>query len=489
MPEGTSIEKTATVTKKVEDWLKTQKEAKIVTSYIGGGAPRFFLPYAPELPDPSFSKIVVATANDNARDVLELHLRERIANGLSPDARIRVLQFVFGPYTHYPVMFRIMGPDNDRLREIAAQVEGVMRANPNTRVVNSDWGDQSPTVHFVLDQNRLQLIGLTPTDAALQLQFLLTGVPVTQVREDIRIVELVARSSGQQRLDPARLGDLSLTNRDGKLLPLSQIGHVEVRSEDPILRRRDRVPTITVQSDIAQGAQPPQVSMEVQKALEPLIAKLPDGYHIEVGGNIEESKKANDALAPIFPVMVLLTLFVLVVQTRSLSGMTLVFLTAPLGLIGTVPALLISGQPFGFNAILGLIGLAGILMRNTLILVEQIHENQKEGLTPYHAVVEATVQRSRPVILTALAAVLAFIELTSSVFWGSMAYVLVGGTFVGTALILIFLPALYSIWYRIKPPLDGTEKREVTPEVEAHPSLVGALASVNINAADGSPAR
>ncbi len=441
MPEGTSIETTAAVTKKVEDWLKNQKDAKIVTSYIGGGAPRFFLPYAPELPDPSFSKIVVATSSDSARDELEQHLRERIASGLAPEARIRVLQFVFGPYTHYPVMFRVMGPDIDRLREVASQVEAVMLANPNTRVVNSDWGERSPTVHFVLDQNRLQLIGLSPSDAALQLQFLLTGVPVTEVREDIRTVELVARSSGKQRLDPARLGDLSL-----------------------------------------------QVSMEVQKALEPIIAKLPEGYHIEVGGNIEESKKANDALAPIFPVMMLLTLFVLVVQTRSLSGMTLVFLTAPLGLIGAVPALLLFGQPFGFNAILGLIGLAGILMRNTLILVEQIHENQKEGLTPYHAVVEATVQRSRPVILTALAAVLAFIELTSSVFWGSMAYVLVGGTFVGTALILLFLPALYSIWYRIERPLDGTEQRVVVPDVEPHLSPAGAVAPAALSAAERLPA-
>lgn len=467
MPEGTSIETTAAVTKKVEDWLHAQKDAKIVTSYIGGGAPRFFLPYAPELPDPSFAKIVVATASDEARDALELHLRERIAGGMAPEARIRVLQFVFGPYTHYPVMFRVMGPDEEKLREIAAQVEGVMRANPHTRVVNSDWSERVPTVHFVLDQNRLQLIGLSPSDAALQLQFLLTGVPVTQIREDIRTVDLVARSSGQHRLDPARLGDLTLTNRDGKLIPLSQIGRVDVRFEDPILRRRDRIPTITVQSDIAQDAQPPQVSTEVLNALAPLIAKLPDGYHIEVGGNIEESKKANDALAPIFPIMMLLTLFVLVVQTRSLSGMTLVFLTAPLGLIGTVPALLIFGQPFGFNAILGLIGLAGILMRNTLILFEQIHENQTNGLSPYHAVVEATVQRSRPVVLTALAAVLAFIELTSSVFWGSMAYVLVGGTFVGTALILLFLPALYAIWYRIKPPHDTTEPLLATPHGES----------------------
>jgi multidrug efflux pump subunit AcrB len=455
MPEGTSIETTSTVTARVEAWLKTQPEAQIVTSYIGAGAPRFFLAYNPELPDPSFAKIVVQTPSDAERDRLELHLRQRIADGLAPEARIRVTQFVFGPYSHFPVMFRVMGPDPDKLREIAAQVQTVMRANPHVRQVNQDWGERVPTEHFVLDQQRLQLIGLTPTEAAQQLQFLLTGIPVTQIREDIRTVELVARSSGPQRLDPAKLEDMTLTNHDGRLVSLSQIGHIEVRPEDPILRRRDRVPAITVQCDIDESVQPPQVSMAVLQALAPVIKQLPGGYRIEMGGSIEEAAKANSALAPIFPIMMLLTLFVLVVQVRSLSAMAMVALTGPLGLIGTVPALLIFHQPFGFNAILGLIGLAGILMRNTLILIGQIHDNQQAGLDVYHAVIEATVQRARPVLLTALAAVLAFAELTSSVFWGSMAYVLAGGTLVGTLLILLFLPALYSVWYGVKRPLSS----------------------------------
>jgi multidrug efflux pump subunit AcrB len=472
MPEGTSIETTRAVAERVEKYLKTQADAKIVTTYIGGGAPRFFLPYAPELPDPSFAKIVVATQSDEARDRLELHLRERVAGGLAPEARIRVLQFVFGPYTHYPVMFRVMGPDPGELRKIAGQVEAVMRANPHTRVVNSDWGEKVPTVHFVLDQDRVQLIGLTPSEIATQLQFLLTGIPVSQIREDIRTVELVARTSGTQRLDPTDLESFMLTTRSGRSVPLSQVGRIELRPEDPILRRRDRVPTITVQTDISEGAQPPQVSMEIQRGIQPIVAQLPPGYHIEVGGNMEESQKANDALAPVFPVMILLTLFVLVVQTRTLSGMALVYITAPLGLIGAVPALLLTGKPFGFNAILGLIGLAGILMRNTLILIGQIHSNEKAGLSPFDAVVEATVERARPVLLTALAAVLAFIELTSSVFWGSMAVVLVGGTAVGTVLILIFLPALYSIWYRIRRPLEDQQPAtSVATVAEAKPSL------------------
>ncbi|MEC4591024.1 MULTISPECIES: efflux RND transporter permease subunit [Nitrospirillum] len=461
MPEGTSIEATSAAAKKVEDWLRRQPEAKIVSTYVGQGAPRFFLSYNPELPDPSFAKMIVLTPDDKARDRLKDNLRQAISDGLAPEARVRVSQLVFGPPSRFPVMFRVSGPDVAVLRGIADEVQAVMRANPDTRLVNQDWGERAPTLHFVLDQDRLRLIGLNPTDAAQQLQFLLTGAPVTQVREDIRVVQVTARSAGPDRLDPARLGDMTLTSADGRLVPLSQIGHVEVRAEEPILRRRDRVPTITVQADIDEALQPPQVSMAIEKALAPVIAKLPAGYRIDMGGNIEEAGKANAALAPMFPIMAALILLVLVLQTRSLSAMAMVFLTGPLGLVGAVPVLLIFHQPFGFNAILGLIGLSGILMRNTLILIGQIHTNQEEGLSPYHAVIEATVQRARPVILTALAAVLAFIPLTQSVFWGSMAYVLIGGTAVGTVLILVFLPALYALWFRVKA--DGAAAHEEAP--------------------------
>ena len=455
MPEGTSIEATTAAAVKVEQWVRQQPEAKIVTTYIGQGAPRFFFSYNPELPDPAVAKLVVLTPDARARDRLKWRLRERIAQGLAPEARVRVSQLIFGPFPRYLVNFRVMGPDPDELQTIANQVQAVMRANPHTRQVNQDWGERSPTLHFVLDQDRLQLMGLSSSEAAQQLQFLLTGVAVTQVREDIRTVEVVARSAGPERLDPARLDEMTLTSRMGRMVPLSQIGHVEIRPEDPILRRRDRTPTITVQSDLDEVMQPPEVSMEIEKALAPIIARLPNGYSIETGGNIEDSAKANSALLPVFPVMVLLTLLVLVLQTRSLSAMAMVFLTAPLGLVGAVPILLVLHQPFGFNAILGLIGLSGILMRNTLILIGQIHSNEAQGLDSYHAVVEATVQRARPVLLTALAAVLAFIPLTTSVFWGSMACTLIGGTAAGTVLTLVFLPALYAIWFRVKRPVDA----------------------------------
>ena len=463
MPEGTAIEATKGAALKVEAWLRRQPEAKIVTTYIGQGAPRFFFSYNPELPDPSFAKLVVLTQGEAARDQLKLRLRKRIADGLAPGAQVRVSQLIFGPFPHYLVNFRVMGPDPAMLRSIAGQVERVMRANPHTRQVNEDWGNRVPTEQFVLDQSRLRLLGLSPTEVAQQLQFLLTGAPITQVREGIRTVDVVARSSGPDRLDPAKLTDLTLTNGEGRLIPLSQVGHFEVRPEEPILRGRDRTPTITVQCDYDESLQPPQVSKEIAKALEPIVARLPPGYELQMGGNIEDSTKANSALAPVFPVMILLTLLVLVLQTRSLAATTIVFLTAPLGLVGTVPFLLLLHQPFGFNAILGLIGLSGILMRNTLILIGQIRTNLTDGLDPYHAVIEATVQRARPVILTALAAVLAFIPLTTSVFWGSMAVTLIGGTIGGTVLTLLFLPALYAIWFRIRAEDEELSEARMQP--------------------------
>ena len=455
MPEGTSIGATGNAVEKVEAWLREQPEARIVTSYLGQGAPRFYLAMSPELPDPAFAKIVVLTPGPAARDTLRDRMRERIAAGLAPEAQMRVTQLVFGPYSPFPVAFRVTGPQEAEVLRIADQAEAVMRDNRHMRQVNRDWGRRSPTAHFVLDQDRLRLIGLSPAEAAQQLQFLLSGVTVTQMREDIRTVDVVARSAGETRLDPARLNALTLTSRDGAIIPLSQIGRLEVRMETPLQRRRDRLPTITVRGDIDETMQPPEVSKELIEALAPLRAMLPPGYRIEAAASIEEAGKANAALAAVFPVMFALTLLVIMLQVRSFAAMTMVVLTAPLGLVGVVPALLLFGQPFGFNAILGLIGLAGILMRNTLILIGQIHDNEEAGLDPYHALVEATVQRSRPVILTALAAVLAFVPLTHSVFWGSMAYTLIGGTAVGTVLILVFLPALYAIWFRVRPAASG----------------------------------
>lgn len=456
MPYGTSITQTSAATAKVEAWLAKQEEAKIVTAYIGQGAPRFYFSMAPELPDPSFAKIVVRTDNQDEREALKYRLRQAIAEGLAPEARLRVTQLVFGPYSPFPVAYRVTGPDPDQLRGIAAEVQQVMEASPMMRTVNADWGTRTPAMHFTLQQDRLQAVGLTSSAVAQQLQFLLTGIPITAVREDIRTVQVVARSAGDIRLDPARFGDFTLAGASGQRVPLAQVGEVDVRMEEPVMRRRDRMPTITVRGDIADGLQPPDVSAAITRQLQPIVEKLPKGYRIVEAGSIEESGKATKAMLPLFPIMLAITLLIIILQVRSISAMVMVFLTSPLGLIGVVPTLILFQQPFGINALVGLIALSGILMRNTLILIGQIDHNMKAGLVPFHAVVEATVQRARPVILTALAAILAFIPLTSSVFWGTLAYTLIGGTFAGTILTLVFLPAMYSIWFKIKPvPTHG----------------------------------
>ena len=451
MPYGTAIGQTSTATAKVEAWLARQKEARIVTAYIGQGAPRFYLAMGPELPDPSFAKIVVRTDSQDEREALKHRLRQAIADGLVPEARVRVTQLVFGPYSPFPVAYRVVGPDPEKLREIAAEVQQVMEASPMMRTVNTDWGTRTPALHFTLQQDRLQAVGLTSSAVAQQLQFLLTGIPITAVREDIRTVQVVARSSGDIRLDPEKITDFTLAGANGQRIPLSQVGEADVRMEEPIMRRRDRTPTITVRGDIAENLQPPDVSTAILQKLQPIIDKLPDGYRIEQAGSIEESGKATKAMLPLFPIMLAVTLIIIILQVRSISAMVMVFLTSPLGLIGVVPTLILFQQPFGINALVGLIALSGILMRNTLILIGQIRENEQAGLEPFHAVVEATVQRARPVILTALAAILAFIPLTHSVFWGTLAYTLIGGTFAGTILTLVFLPAMYSIWFRIRP--------------------------------------
>lgn len=451
MPYGTSVAQTSAATAKIEAWLGKQPEAKIVTAYIGQGSPRFYLAMAPELPDPSFAKIVILTDSETSREALKFRLREAVASGLASEARVRVTQLVFGPYSPFPVAWRVSGPDVKQVQDIAERVKAVLQASPMMRTVNTDWGSRVPVLHFTLDQNRLQATGLTSSAVAGQLQFLLSGVPVTSVREDIRSVDVVARAAGDIRLDPAKIEGFTLVGNAGQRVPLSQIGKIEVGMEDPILRRRDRTPTITVRGDIADNLQPPDVSVAIMKELQPIVDSLPAGYRIDMAGSIEESGKATQAMLPLFPIMIALTLLIIILQVHSLSAMVMVFLTAPLGLIGVVPTLLIFNQPFGINALVGLIALSGILMRNTLILIGQIDHNQKDGLDPFQAVVEATVQRARPVLLTAMAAVLAFIPLTHSVFWGTLAWTLIGGTLGGTIITLVFLPAMYAIWFRIRP--------------------------------------
>jgi multidrug efflux pump subunit AcrB len=430
--------------------VRAQPEAKDVTSYVGAGTARFILSLDPLLPNPAYAQIIVRTDDAKARDALKERLRAMVADGRFPEARVNVRQFVFGPPVHYPVLFRVVGPNLDRVRAIAEKVRDIVAMEPDMVDAHLDWGQLTPTLHLVLDQERLRLIGLTPKDAALQLQALLNGNPVTQVRENLRSVDVLVRSPDIDRHAIQGIDDLTLTTSQGVAVPLSQVAHLETRMETAELKRYDRETYIAVEGDVRDGVQPPDVTAKILPTLEAVKASLPEGYHIDTGGAVEEAAKANAALVAVFPLMLVATLTILMLQVRSFSTMFMVFATAPLGLVGAVPTLLVFHQAFGFNAILGLIGLSGILMRNTLILVDQIRHDKADGLSDYEAIIESTVRRARPVILTALAAMLAFIPLTQSTFWGALAYVLIGGVGVGTILTLLFLPALYALWFRVK---------------------------------------
>jgi multidrug efflux pump subunit AcrB len=452
LPQGSAFSATESVIRRLETDLSREPEAEIVTSYIGAGAARFFLSLNPEQPDPAFGKIVVRTPDAKARAALSKKIARWIEAGRYAEARVRVDRLLFGPPVPYPVVFRVVGTDLSAMRKTAAEVRDILQTAPELTGVHLEWGERALVQRLAFDPARLRVIGLTPQDAANQLQTLLNGVTVTQVREGIRTIDVVMRAVDAERADLDGLADLTLTTRDGRSVPLSHVARLVPDAEEPVLKRRSRELYIAVRADVAAGVQPPDATAAVLPRLAPVKAALPAGVRIDTGGSVEESGKANAALAAVFPVMIILMLATIMAQVRSFSGMFMVFVTAPLGLVGAAPALLLFNQPFGFNAILGLIGLAGILMRNTLILVDQIRRDQDAGLSDYDAIIEATVRRARPVILTALAAMLAFVPLTFSSFWGPLAYTLIGGVLVGTILTLLFLPALYAAWFRVRAP-------------------------------------
>ena len=445
LPQGSAISLTNQTTQKVEQLLATMPEVDTLSAYVGAGAPRFFISSNPEQPDPAFAKLIAVTRSKQDRDIVIDKLRQQIEQGAFPEARIRVTSLLYGPPVIWPVSFRVVGPEINELRRIAHQVREIMQAHPNLRDVNLEWDERSPILHLEMDPERLRLIGLTPRDVAQQLQFQLDGVPITELRQDIRTVEVRARGARGE----AQLPDqIEIKTQDGRKVPLSQLGKIEVRHEDPVIRRYNRQPAISVRGDV-EGAQAPDVSWQIWKSLEQLRQQLPQDYQLEIGGSVEQSGKADASIQKLQPLMIGLMLIFIMLQMRSFSGTFMVVATAPLGLIGAVLSLLLFNQPFGFVALLGLIGLAGILMRNTLILTQQVNDNIDEGMEIRAAVIEAAVQRARPVILTALAAALAFIPLTWDSFWGPLAYVLIGGVAVGTVITILFVPALYALWFRL----------------------------------------
>jgi multidrug efflux pump subunit AcrB len=327
-----------------------------------------------------------------------------------------------------------------------------MRENKKTYDVNLDWNEQAKAIRLVVDQDRARALGLTPQDIAEALQMLLSGVTITQVRDGIELVNVVARAVPEERLRPELLADLTISARNGQPIQLSQVAKIQYNYEEPILWRQNRDLTITVRSEVIAGVQAPDVTMEILPKLKSIIQALPPDYRIEVGGAQEESSKANHSIIILLPLMTGIMLLLLMFQLQSFPSLFLVLATAPLGLIGAVGALLVFNQPFGFVALLGVLALAGMIMRNSVILVDQISLNRQEGHPAWEAVIDATIRRARPVVLTALAAILAMIPLTRNVFWGPMAVAIMGGLLVATVLTLLFTPALYAMVFRIRRP-------------------------------------
>lgn len=448
LPEGTAIGVTKKAVEKAEKMLKDDKDIATYTAYVGQGSPRFWLGLNPQLPDESFAEIVIVAKDVEARERIKARLEKAVDQGALTEARVRVNRFNFGPPVGFPVQFRVIGPDTKTVRDIAYKVRDIVRQNPNVKDPQLDWNEQSPYLKLVVDQDRARAMGLTPQDVSQALSMLISGVPVTTVRDGIEKVEVVARAVPSERLDLADVGDLTITSRNGVAVPLQQIAKIEYSHEEPILWRRNRDMAITVRADVVDGVQAPDVTNQIWPKLQDIRDHLEPAYRIEMGGAIEESAKGNASIFVLFPLMVIVMLTLLMIQLQSFSRLFLVFLTAPLGIIGASLGLNVANQPFGFVALLGLIALAGMIMRNAVILVDQIETDVSHGLTRREAIVEATVRRARPVVLTALAAILAMIPLSRSAFWGPMAITIMGGLFVATFLTLLYLPGLYALWFR-----------------------------------------
>ena len=465
LPEGTAFNVTEKSVKKAEALLKDDKDIATYTSYVGQGSPRFWLGLNPQLPNEAFAEIVIVSKDVEARERIKARLEKAVAEGDLTEARVRVDRFNFGPPVGFPVQFRVIGPDANTVRDIAYKVRDVMRQNPNVMEPQLDWNEQSPYLKLVVDQDRARALGLTPQDVSQALAMLISGAPVTTIRDGIEKVGVVARAVPSERLDLGRVGDLTVTSRNGVAVPLQQIAKIEYSHEEPIMWRRNRDMAITVRTDVVDGVQAPDVTNQIWPKLQEIRDHLEPAYRIEPGGAFEESAKGNASIFVLFPLMVMVMLTLLMIQLQSFSRLFLVFLTAPLGIVGASLGLNVANQPFGFVALLGLIALAGMIMRNAVILVDQIETDVSQGLTRKEAIVEATVRRARPVVLTALAAILAMIPLSRSAFWGPMAITIMGGLFVATFLTLLYLPGLYALWFRKSLEESGqAEQPDLAPQ-------------------------
>jgi multidrug efflux pump len=451
LTEGASLAATEGEVKKLEAWLAKRPELENYVSYVGSGAPRFYLPLDQQLPQASFAEFVLLTKNLKQREQLRADLIALFDHDFS-GLRARVLRLENGPPVGYPVQFRISGEDIATVRGLARRAADIVRQNSNVHNVNLDWEEPSKVVRLAIDQERARVLGVSSQDLANFLQSSLSGVPVTYYRERDQLIEVSLRGPADERARLSLLESLAVPTPSGQSVPLSQIATVQYGFEEGIIWRRNRLPTVTVRGDIYGGTTPATVTAQISPQLDTVRAQLPAGYLLQVGGAVEESAKGQGSVNAGMPLFLLVVFTVLMIQLRSFSRVLLVVLTAPLGLIGVTLFLLVFNVPFGFVAMLGTIALFGMIMRNSVILVDQIEQDIAAGHAPWDAIVDATVRRFRPIVLTALAAILAMIPLTRSAFFGPMAVAIMGGLFVATALTLLFLPALYAAWFRVRRP-------------------------------------
>ncbi len=467
LPQGASLKATEHEVKRVEALLGKDEHIASWSSYIGNGAPRFFLSLDQQLFADNFGQMVIVTKGLKEREIVKNRLEAAFdaADGSWAHLRLRVVRLENGPPVGYPVQFRILGEDLTALRDNAETVSSLMRAHPNLRNVNFDWNDRVKAVRVEIDQARARALGVSSQDVALTLQGWLVGATVTQFRENDQLIDVVWRAGGERGTrgdgdgfaDPrtlTRLPDLDVIATSGRHIPLAQVARLVPVLEEGLIWRRDRMPTITVRADIVGSMQPQAASAQVDQQLGDLRGKLPPGFRIEVGGSTEESAKGENSIKAAVPLMIVGVITLLMIQLQSVSRTIMVLLTAPLGLIGVTLALLVFQVPYGFVANLGVIALMGMILRNSVILVDQIEQDEADGKSEWEAIVGSTVRRFRPIALTAAAAVLAMIPLTRQVFWGPMAVAIMGGLIVATVLTCLFLPALYAAWFKVKEPGD-----------------------------------
>ena len=449
LPEGASYNATEIQAKRLEAFLAKDEDIVSTVGYVGNGSPRYYLSLDQQLFRPNFAQFVLLTKGVEGRDRALVRIR-KLLDEQFVGIRARAFRSLLGPPVAYPVQFRVMGPDPQVLKQIGEQVAAVVRANPFTIDTHADWGEQSPAVKVDVDQDKARAIGLSTAQVARAVGGAVSGSTVGQFRERDKLIEVVMRAPPAERVSLANVKNLQIQTSLGKSVPLAQIATISEVMEEPIIWRRSRTPNLTIRADLVDGVQAPDVAMQIDPKLASIREKLAPGYRVEIGGPYEDNVKAQASINAGMPMMLAIVLTLLMIQLRKFSTTFMVLLTAPLGIVGVAGALLFFGKPFGFVAMLGTIALGGMIMRNTVILVDQIRQDIEQGHAPWVAVRESAVRRFRPICLTAAAAILAMAPLSSDVLWGPMAYSIMGGLLVATILTMLAVPALYVAWFRIK---------------------------------------